>query len=109
MIIEKQNILELKIRLGKCRMACTDLGKQLDETKDPIQQEKLRVRLKQEKNEMCLLSNYIENVEKLYHIAQNGNVMQERVEVPDEEIERMCQQMQAEFSSQDYNASAFGK
>ena len=109
MIIEKQNILELKIRLGKCRMACADLGEQINSTKDFVQQERLRAKLKQEKNEMCLLSKYIENIEKLYTIAQNGDIMQERVEVADEEIEKMCQQMQEEFSAQDYNSSAFGK
>ena len=47
MIIEKQNILELKIRLGKCRMACADLGEQINATKDFVQQERLRVKLKQ--------------------------------------------------------------
>ena len=90
-------------------MACADLGKQIDETKDFVQQERLRVKLKQEKNEMCLLSKYIENIEKLYHIAQNGDVMQERVEVADEEIEKMCSQMQEEFQSKGFNPSAFGE
>lgn len=109
MIIEKENILELKIKLGKCKMLCADLGKQIDETKDPVMQEKLRIRLRQEKNEMTLLAKYIENIEKLYHVAQNGNVLQERVEVADEEIEKMCNQMQAEFNGVDLNKSAFGE
>lgn len=109
MIIEKENILELKIKLGKCRMACADLGRQIDETTDPVLQEKLRVRLKQEKNEMTLLAKYIENIEKLYHVAQNGDVMQERVEVADEDIEKMCNEMQEEFQSKEYNPSIFGE
>ena len=109
MIIEQQNILELKVKLGKCRMACDALTKQLEGSSDPAMVEKLRVKLRQEKNEMCLLSKYIENIEKLYHIAQNGDVLKEKVEVPDEEIEKMCNQMQEEFSSKDYNPAVFGE
>ena len=109
MIIEQQNILELKIRLSKCRMACDALTKQLEGTSDPAMVEKLRIKLRQEKNEMCLLSRYIENIEKLYHIAQNGDVMQERVEIADEEIEKMCNEMQEEFQSKEYNPSIFGE
>mgnify|MGYP002517224099 CR=1 FL=1 len=38
---------------------------------------------------LTVLAKYIENIEKLYHVAQNGNVLQERVEVADEEIEKL--------------------
>ena len=53
MIVEKQNILELKIKLGKTKMACAEIGKQIDMTTDPVAQEKLRIKLRQEK-----MSNY---------------------------------------------------
>ena len=109
MIIEQQNILELKIKLGSCRMECDALAKKLEGEKDPAVIKNLSVKLRQAKNEVSLLSRYIENIEKLYHIAQNGDVLKQRVEVPDEEIEKMCNQMQEEFSSKDYNSSVFGE
>lgn len=109
MIVEKQNILELKIKLGKTKMACIELGKQIDMTTDPVIQEKLRTRLRQEKNEQLLLTKYIEKIEELYEIAKNGDILAEKVEIPDEQIEAMCNEMQAEFSSKNYNATMFGK
>ena len=109
MIVEKQNILELKIKLWKTKMACAEIGKQIDMTTDPVAQEKLRIKLRQEKNEQLLLTRYIEKIEELYEIAKNGDVLAEKVEIPDEQIEKMCNDMQAEFSAKDYNSSVFEK
>ena len=109
MIVEKQNILELKIQLGKSKMACADLGRQIDATTDPAVQERLRVRLKQEKNELFLLTKYIENIEALYEVAKNGDVLAERVEIADSEIEKMCEKMQEEYKSKEFNLSVFGE
>lgn len=106
MIIQSNNIYELKIQLQRHRLAVEDYEKRFQLATNPEQKKELELKLRQERNQYKLLQKYIENVENLYETAKNGDILGEKVDVPDEQIEKICGKLEQEFGEEASNPAA---
>ena len=106
MIIQSNNIYELKIQLQRHRLALEDYEKRFQLATNPEHKKELELKLRQERNQYKLLQKYIENVENLYETAKNGDILGEKVDVPDEQIEKICGKLEQEFGEETTNSAA---
>ena len=97
MIINSENIFELKIQLGRHKMAIEDYEQRIQTATSLEYKQGLELKLREEKRQYQLLKKYIENVENLYETAKNGDILCEKVNIPDEQIEVICGKLEQEF------------
>jgi len=106
MIIQSNNIYELKIQLQRHRLAVEDYEKRFQLATNPEHKKELELKLRQERNQYKLLQKYIENIENLYETAKNGDILSEKVDIPDEQIEKICGKLEQEFGEETANSAS---
>ena len=105
MIIHSNNIYELKIQLQRHKLAIEDYEKRCQIATNPEHKKELELKLREERNQYKLLQKYIENVENLYETAKNGDILCEKVDIPDDKIEQICGKLEQEFGEESSNAA----